>query len=87
MVCNSPQLTTPPLTKPHPQPVGFSRQVVALLDEAGADYTTFDILSDEEVRQGDDPNLLFCPLPSLISSRIVVRITQSFLLHVLWSET
>ncbi|CAI8057784.1 Glutaredoxin-3 [Geodia barretti] len=31
---------------------GFSRQVVALLDEAGADYTTFDILSDEEVRQG-----------------------------------
>jgi Grx4 family monothiol glutaredoxin len=31
---------------------GFSRQVVALLDEVGADYTTFDILSDEEVRQG-----------------------------------
>lgn len=32
---------------------GFSRQTVALLDEAGIkDYGTFDILADEEVRQG-----------------------------------
>ena len=59
-----PSVDHTPLTKPHPQSVGFSRQVVALLDEVGADYTTFDILSDEEVRQGDDPNLPFCPLPS-----------------------
>jgi Grx4 family monothiol glutaredoxin len=32
---------------------GFSRQAVALLQEAGVDdYGTFDILQDEDVRQG-----------------------------------
>uniref|UniRef100_A0A914UP94 Glutaredoxin domain-containing protein n=1 Tax=Plectus sambesii TaxID=2011161 RepID=A0A914UP94_9BILA len=31
---------------------GFSRQTVQLLNDVGADYTTFDILSDEAVRQG-----------------------------------
>ncbi|CAB3398171.1 unnamed protein product [Caenorhabditis bovis] len=31
---------------------GFSRQIVELLNNAKADYETFDILSDEEVRQG-----------------------------------
>lgn len=32
---------------------GFSRQVVQLLGDAGVnDYGTFDILQDEEVRQG-----------------------------------
>lgn len=31
---------------------GFSRQLVAMLDEAGVPYDAFDILQDEEVRQG-----------------------------------
>uniref|UniRef100_A0A0N4Z1B6 Glutaredoxin domain-containing protein n=1 Tax=Parastrongyloides trichosuri TaxID=131310 RepID=A0A0N4Z1B6_PARTI len=31
---------------------GFSRQIVELLDSVNADYTTFDILQDDEVRQG-----------------------------------
>ncbi|CAI5450825.1 unnamed protein product [Caenorhabditis angaria] len=31
---------------------GFSRTIVGLLNEAKADYGTFDILGDEEVRQG-----------------------------------
>mmetsp|Transcript_73978 Transcript_73978/g.154202 ORF Transcript_73978/g.154202 Transcript_73978/m.154202 type:complete len:385 (-) Transcript_73978:188-1342(-) len=31
---------------------GFSRQAVALLNEHGVQYETFDILGDEEVRQG-----------------------------------
>ncbi|XP_063236767.1 glutaredoxin-3 [Bacillus rossius redtenbacheri] len=31
---------------------GFSRTIIALLDELGADYATFDILGDEAVRQG-----------------------------------
>ncbi|XP_056261934.1 glutaredoxin 3 [Pseudoliparis swirei] len=31
---------------------GFSRQIVALLKEHGIQFSTFDILSDEEVRQG-----------------------------------
>lgn len=31
---------------------GFSRQLVALLDEAGVPYDAFDILQDEQVRQG-----------------------------------
>ncbi|OWF51711.1 glutaredoxin-3-like [Mizuhopecten yessoensis] len=31
---------------------GFSRQVTALLGETGVPYETFDILADEEVRQG-----------------------------------
>ncbi|KAH3707732.1 glutaredoxin-3-like [Dreissena polymorpha] len=31
---------------------GFSKQTVAILNDTGIDYDTFDILSDEEVRQG-----------------------------------
>lgn len=31
---------------------GFSRQLVALLDQAGVSYDAYDILQDEEVRQG-----------------------------------
>ncbi|XP_077576161.1 glutaredoxin 3 [Stigmatopora nigra] len=31
---------------------GFSRQIVEILNGAGVDYQTFDILSDEEIRQG-----------------------------------
>ncbi|KAK6009549.1 glutaredoxin, partial [Ostertagia ostertagi] len=31
---------------------GFSKQTVALLNEIGATFGSFDILSDEEVRQG-----------------------------------
>ena len=31
---------------------GFSRKAVAMLQEAGVAFGTFDILSDEEVRQG-----------------------------------
>uniref|UniRef100_A0A8C5C4W7 Glutaredoxin domain-containing protein n=1 Tax=Gadus morhua TaxID=8049 RepID=A0A8C5C4W7_GADMO len=31
---------------------GFSRQILELLNGAGVEYDTFDILSDEEVRQG-----------------------------------
>ena len=31
---------------------GFSRQMVAILTEAGVEFSSFDILSDEEVRQG-----------------------------------
>ncbi|GAB6024944.1 hypothetical protein CHUAL_010045 [Chamberlinius hualienensis] len=31
---------------------GFSRQLIAILSDMDADYKTFDILSDEEVRQG-----------------------------------
>jgi len=31
---------------------GFSRQIVDMLDESGVPYDAFDILSDEEVRQG-----------------------------------
>lgn len=32
--------------------LGFSRQAVALLKECGAEFGSFDIFSDEEVRQG-----------------------------------
>ena len=38
-------------TKDEPR-CGFSRKVVAALAETGADFDTFDILSDEDVRQG-----------------------------------
>jgi Grx4 family monothiol glutaredoxin len=38
-------------TKAEPR-CGFSRRVVAALAETGADFETFDILEDEEVRQG-----------------------------------
>lgn len=31
---------------------GFSAQVVEILNRLGADFTTYDILDDEEVRQG-----------------------------------
>jgi len=31
---------------------GFSRQAIAMLNDLSVDYSTFDILSDEEVRQG-----------------------------------
>ena len=31
---------------------GFSRKVVSALADTGADFETFDILEDEEVRQG-----------------------------------
>ncbi|KAG8227217.1 hypothetical protein J437_LFUL003423 [Ladona fulva] len=31
---------------------GFSKQIVAILEELSAEYKTFDILNDEEVRQG-----------------------------------
>lgn len=31
---------------------GFSRQIVEILNNSGVDYDTFDILQDEEVRQG-----------------------------------
>ncbi|KAF5300494.1 hypothetical protein FQA39_LY02293 [Lamprigera yunnana] len=31
---------------------GFSKQIINILNEAGVDYDTFDILTDEEVRQG-----------------------------------
>ncbi|KAG9484670.1 glutaredoxin-3 [Eleutherodactylus coqui] len=31
---------------------GFSRQILEILNNAGVDYETFDILEDEEVRQG-----------------------------------
>lgn len=31
---------------------GFSRQTLSILNSAGVDYDTFDILQDEEVRQG-----------------------------------
>ncbi|KAL7641846.1 UNVERIFIED_CONTAM: hypothetical protein RMT77_007720 [Armadillidium vulgare] len=31
---------------------GFSRQLIEILNETGLEYNTFDILSDEEVRQG-----------------------------------
>lgn len=34
---------------------GFSKQLVAMLNEQGADYKTFDILSDENVRHGMVP--------------------------------
>ncbi|EYC06081.1 hypothetical protein Y032_0078g1183 [Ancylostoma ceylanicum] len=36
----------------HQPQCGFSRQIIELLNGAGADYGTFDILKDEEVRQG-----------------------------------
>jgi len=32
--------------------IGFSRQIVAILDGTGSKYSTFDILKDENVRQG-----------------------------------
>ena len=32
--------------------VGFSKQMVALLNEDNIEYSSFNILSDEEVRQG-----------------------------------
>jgi Grx4 family monothiol glutaredoxin len=31
---------------------GFSKQLIQILNECGVAYETFDILSDEEVRQG-----------------------------------
>ncbi|KAJ8960613.1 hypothetical protein NQ318_013905 [Aromia moschata] len=31
---------------------GFSRQIIEILNNTGAKYETFDILTDEEVRQG-----------------------------------
>lgn len=31
---------------------GFSRQIVQMLSELNVDFWSFDILSDEEVRQG-----------------------------------
>ena len=37
---------------PSAEKCGFSRQIVSLLEENGVKFGTFDILSDEEVRQG-----------------------------------
>ncbi|KTG33158.1 hypothetical protein cypCar_00043799, partial [Cyprinus carpio] len=31
---------------------GFSRQILEIMNSAGVEYETFDILGDEEVRQG-----------------------------------
>lgn len=31
---------------------GFSRQMIELLNESNIEYSSFNILSDEEVRQG-----------------------------------
>lgn len=31
---------------------GFSKQLIAIINETGVEYQTFDILSDEDVRQG-----------------------------------
>ena len=31
---------------------GFSKQLIAIVDETGLPYETFDILTDEDVRQG-----------------------------------
>lgn len=31
---------------------GFSRQLIQILNDTGVSYETFDILTDEEVRQG-----------------------------------
>ena len=41
-----------PIGSPQEPQCGFSRQLVGLLDEMELDYGYFDILSDEEVRQG-----------------------------------
>lgn len=40
---------------------GFSRKITALLTENGVEYTTFDILEDDAVRQG--AYVLFLPSP------------------------
>ena len=37
---------------PTAEKCGFSRQIVTLLQENGVKFGSFDILSDEEVRQG-----------------------------------
>lgn len=37
---------------PHEPKCGFSKKIVALLNDAVKNYNTFDILSDNEVREG-----------------------------------
>ena len=36
-----------------PNRPGFSRQLVAILNEIDVEYSSFNILADEEVRQGE----------------------------------
>ena len=43
-------LTLSPTCPTYP---GFSRQLVAILNEIGVEYSSFNILADEEVRQGE----------------------------------
>ncbi|XP_030807475.1 LOW QUALITY PROTEIN: glutaredoxin-3 [Camarhynchus parvulus] len=42
----------PPLPIPWNSPAGFSRQIVEILQKHGVAFSSFDIFSDEEVRQG-----------------------------------
>ena len=37
---------------------GFSRQITQILDEQGVKYSTFDILEDDDVRQGNYEQIL-----------------------------
>ena len=36
---------------------GFSRQICGLLRDNGVEFSHFDILTDEDVRQGEPPSL------------------------------
>ena len=40
------------LSPPSPNHPGFSRQLIAILNEIDVEYSSFNILADEEVRQG-----------------------------------
>lgn len=46
---------------------GFSKTLIGILNKEGIEYSTFDILDDESVRQSTSPFLL-CP-PRLTKSR------------------
>lgn len=39
--------------------LGFSKQIIAILNEQNVEFSTFDILEDEEVRQGKTVSM-FC---------------------------
>lgn len=67
---------------------GFSRTTVDLLNQHEADYSSFDILTDEEVRQGlktysnwpTYPQV--CPLLMLYSSQSLIQKTWNQILQI-----
>lgn len=55
---------------------GFSRQIVQILDSYNADYNTFDILTDNDIREGLKKYSNWPTYPQVISFKIDLVISR-----------